>query len=99
MVVASRVIKRRSRRRGRVVCVAGQELYLTPTEHRLFEVLRGRPAYVVPRAELIELVMPDSVVLDRTIDVHVNSLRKKLCPAARSIQTVPRAGYRFVPTD
>jgi two-component system phosphate regulon response regulator PhoB len=41
--------------------------------------------------------MPDTVVLERTIDVHVKALRKKLGKYAGTVQTVRRCGYKFVP--
>ena len=72
---------------------------LTPTEARLLAVLRGQPGRAFTRAELVALVMPDAVVLERTIDVHVKALRQKLAGAAGggALQTVSRVGYRFVP--
>jgi len=70
---------------------------LTKTEQRLLNVLRGEPGRTFSRAELTALVMPDTVVLDRTIDVHVRALRKKLTGQGGAIQTVRLAGYRFVP--
>ena len=70
---------------------------LTPMETRLWEVLRGEPQRTFSRAELVARVMPDTIVLVRTIDVHIRALRKKLGEAARHIQTVRRAGYRYVP--
>ena len=70
---------------------------LTPTERRLLEVLRGQPGRAFTRPELIALVMPGTVVLERTIDVHIKALRKKLGTVAGRIETVRRVGYRFVP--
>jgi DNA-binding response OmpR family regulator len=58
---------------GQRVTVGGRELVLTPTEYTLLEVLRSQPGYVFTRAELVRLVMPDAVVLERTIDVHVDA--------------------------
>ena len=69
---------------------------LTRTERRLFDVLRGQPNHVFSRAELVDLVMPETVVLERTIDVHVKSLRKKLGSDAARIQTIRGVGYRWV---
>ena len=69
---------------------------LTPTERRLWELLRTQPERTFTRAELVALVMPDAVVLERTSDVHVKSLRRKLGPAAAAIQTVRGVGYRFI---
>ena len=83
--------------RGRRVTVGHRELILTPTEYRLLEALRREPGRVFSRAELAALVMPDAVVLERTIDVHVKALRKKLDDLAGLIQTVRGRGYQFVP--
>jgi DNA-binding response OmpR family regulator len=69
--------------------------YLTPTEARLLEVLRGQPGRVFSRAELVALVMPDAVVLERTVDVHVKALRRKLGTLGRQVETVRKAGYRY----
>ncbi len=70
---------------------------LTPTERRLLEVLRSEPGRTFTRAELVALVMPDTIVLERTVDVHLKALRNKLGSLAGAIQTVRRVGYRFVP--
>jgi two-component system phosphate regulon response regulator PhoB len=77
--------------------VAGRELLLTPTQWRLLETLRSQPGRVFTRAELLPLVMPGTIVLERTIDVHVRALRKKLGPLAGTLRTVRRRGYCFVP--
>ena len=71
------------------------EVRLTPTEARLLDVLRSRPGHVFSRAALVELVMPDSIVLERTIDVHIRSLRSKLGVEAASIRTVRLGGYCY----
>ncbi len=83
--------------RERRAHLGGQEFVLTSTEYALFEVLRGEPERVFARAELVERVMPDAVVLERTIDVHVKALRKKLGGLAGAIRTVRLRGYQFVP--
>jgi two-component system phosphate regulon response regulator PhoB len=73
----------------------GEEVHLTSSEARLLEVLRSQPGRVFSRSELVALVMPDTVVLERTIDVHIKALRQKLGPLGRQIETVRKAGYRF----
>jgi two-component system phosphate regulon response regulator PhoB len=73
----------------------GEHAHLTPTESRLLEALRSQPGRVFSRSELLKLVMPDSVVLERTIDVHIKALRQKLGPLGRRIETVRRVGYRI----
>jgi DNA-binding response OmpR family regulator len=74
-------------------------LTLTPTEARLLHALRSRPGQVFSRAELVRLVMPDTIVLERTIDVHVRALRIKLGASARFIRSVRGAGYCYQPED
>ena len=68
---------------------------LTPTQARLLAVLRGAPGRAFTRRELTALVMPRSIVLERTIDVHVKSLRRKMGAAGEYIETVRGVGYRF----
>ena len=74
----------------------GDELPLTPTEFRLLEVLLRQTGRAFTRYELMDAAIgEDAVVLERTIDVHVKSLRKKLGDAADLIETVRGVGYRF----
>ena len=90
--------RRKPRRLGRTVRVAGADVYLTPTEYRLLAAFRRKPGHAYTRAELATLVMPDSVVLDRTIDVHIKSLRRKFARGNERIETVYGVGYRLVTT-
>jgi two-component system phosphate regulon response regulator PhoB len=74
----------------------GEELTLTPTEFRLLETLLRQPGRAFNRHELMDAAIgEDAVVLERTIDVHVKSLRKKMGEAADLIETVRGVGYRF----
>jgi two-component system phosphate regulon response regulator PhoB len=74
----------------------GEELPLTPTEFRLLEVLLRQAGRAFTRYELMDAAIgEDAVVLERTIDVHIKSLRKKLRDAADLIETVRGVGYRF----
>jgi two-component system phosphate regulon response regulator PhoB len=71
-------------------------LELTPSEFGLLEALVRQPGRVFSRSELIDSALGgDSLVLERTIDVHVRSLRKKLGPHAALVETVRGIGYRF----
>jgi two-component system phosphate regulon response regulator PhoB len=73
-----------------------EELPLTPTEFRLLEVLLRQAGRAFTRFELMDAAIgEDAVVLERTIDVHIKSLRKKLGDAADLIETVRGVGYRF----
>ncbi len=76
--------------------VEGRELDLTPTEFRLLECLLRQPGRAFTRSQLMDAAIGEgAVVLERTIDVHVKSLRRKLGPAGELIQTVRGVGYRF----
>jgi two-component system phosphate regulon response regulator PhoB len=83
------------RHRHRALC-NDEELALTPTEFRLLETLLRQPGRAFNRHELMDAAIgEDAVVLERTIDVHVKSLRKKLGDSADLIETVRGVGYRF----
>jgi two-component system phosphate regulon response regulator PhoB len=78
------------------VTVEERPLDLTPSEFGLLESLLRQPGRVFSRAELIDSALGgDSLVLERTIDVHIRSLRKKLGPHAVLVETVRGIGYRF----
>ncbi|MFM7317761.1 MAG: winged helix-turn-helix domain-containing protein, partial [bacterium] len=78
------------------VTVYGQEITLTPTEFRLLEALMKRIGRAFTRHELMDAGMgEDAVVLERTIDVHIKSLRKKMGDRGSLIETVRGIGYRM----
>lgn len=78
------------------VSVDQQQLELTPTEFSLLEALMRHPGRAFRRADLIDEAMgDDTIVLERTIDVHIRALRQKLGERADLIQTVRGIGYRF----
>jgi len=71
-------------------------LRLTRTEFRLLDTLIRQPGRVFTRAELIDAALgEDTIVLDRTIDVHIRGLRSKMDQSAELIETVRGVGYRF----
>src|SRR5204863_4915415 len=71
-------------------------LDLTPTEFRLLECLLRQPGRAFSRSQLMDAAIGEgSIVLERTIDVHVKTLRKKLESAGELIETVRGVGYRF----
>ncbi len=93
VLVSQGVMVDRERHR---VTVEERPLDLTPSEFGLLEVLVRQPGRVFSRSELIDSALGgDSLVLERTIDVHVRSLRKKLGPHAVLVETVRGIGYRF----
>jgi len=82
-------------RRRHTASVQDIPLQLTLSEFRLLETLIRQPGRVFQRSELIDAALGDSLVLERTIDVHVRALRRKLGEAANLIETVRGVGYRF----
>jgi DNA-binding response OmpR family regulator len=93
VLVSQGVMVDRERHR---VTLADMPLDLTPSEFGLLEALVRQPGRVFSRSELIDAALGgDSLVLERTIDVHVRSLRKKLGPHAVLVETVRGIGYRF----
>jgi DNA-binding response OmpR family regulator len=80
-------------------CVIGDRIVpLTPTEFALLQVLVRHPGQVLSRTQLLEGAHLGLYGVERTVDVHVHNLRRKLerDPAhPRYIQTVFGAGYRF----
>ncbi len=76
--------------------VAGRELDLTPTEFRLLECMLRQPGRAFTRHQLMDAAIGDgAIVLERTIDVHIKMLRRKLGPAGELIETVRGVGYRL----
>ena len=93
VLVSQGVMVDRERHR---VTIEEQPLDLTPSEFGLLEALVRQPGRVFSRSELIDSALGgDSLVLERTIDVHIRSLRKKLGPHAVLVETVRGIGYRF----
>jgi two-component system phosphate regulon response regulator PhoB len=93
VLVSQGVMVDRERHR---VTIDERLLDLTPSEFSLLETLVRQPGRVFSRSELIDAALGgDSLVLERTIDVHVRALRKKLGAHAILVETVRGVGYRF----
>ena len=76
--------------------VNGKKVPLTLTEFRLLVAIVSAKGRVLDRNQLIDQVLGmDAVVTDRTIDVHITALRRKLGKARKYIQTVRGVGYRL----
>lgn len=84
---------------SRTVCMAGKELNLTPIEYDLLVILATARGRFLTRDQLLETVAGRNFdVFDRSVDVHISSLRRKLGEDPRNpafIQTVRNAGYMF----
>jgi two-component system alkaline phosphatase synthesis response regulator PhoP len=80
----------------RFVSVEGQAIELTNTEFKLLHFLLRRPGFVFTRDQIVEGVHGDDYpVTDRSVDVQVVGLRKKLHDYGSYIETVRGVGYRF----
>jgi DNA-binding response OmpR family regulator len=83
----------------RIVMLDGEEIYLTPNEFDILYVLASNKGSVLSREKLIEKTMGfDFEGFDRTIDVHIKNLRKKIEEDSRHpkyILTVFGVGYKF----
>jgi len=78
------------------VTVNGRRVDLTTTEFKLLRILGERRGWVFSRDELLSRLWGDEkAVLDRTIDVHITNLRKKLGRAGRLIRNVRGVGYKL----
>jgi two-component system phosphate regulon response regulator PhoB len=74
----------------------GQILPLTLTEFRLLTALAAARGRVLNRNQLMDQALGvDVIVTDRTIDVHMTTLRRKLGAARSCLQTVRGVGYQF----
>jgi DNA-binding response OmpR family regulator len=79
-----------------VVELRGAPVTLTTTEFKLLRHLVARAGRVFSRIELLDSVRgADALATDRTIDVHVASVRKKLDDYGRHVMTVRGVGYKF----
>jgi DNA-binding response OmpR family regulator len=81
------------------VTARGQAVNVTPTEFRLLEALAREPGRAFSRGELLDRAFGyDYDGLERTVDVHIMNLRRKIEPEPgrpRYVVTVPGVGYRF----
>jgi DNA-binding response OmpR family regulator len=76
--------------------ICGTQVPMTLAEFRLFDALVSRPGIVLSRDRLLDAVTGgEGVLIDRNIDVHVRSIRKKLGESRDLIETVRGLGYKF----
>jgi two-component system phosphate regulon response regulator PhoB len=80
----------------RSVLIGGKSVDLTFTEFQILLTLARRPGWVFTRYNIVDAVRGDDYpVTDRSVDVQIVGLRKKLGPLGRYIETVRGVGYRF----
>jgi len=78
------------------VLVENKPVELTKTEFRILHFLARKRGWVFTRYQIVDGVKgEDYFVTDRSVDVHITLLRKKLGPCGKYIETVRGVGYRF----
>ena len=82
------------------VKLEGKKIILTAMEFKLLHFLASHPGQVFTRENLLNHVSSDDTfIIDRNIDVHIRSIRKKLNKHRELIETIHRVGYRFRDKD
>jgi two-component system phosphate regulon response regulator PhoB len=80
----------------REVMVKDDPVALTYTEFQVLHYLARRPGWVFTRSQIVDAVKGDDYpVTDRSVDVQIVGLRKKLGACSKYIETVRGVGYRF----
>ena len=78
------------------VTIKGKKIDLTHLEFRILITLAKKPGWVMTRYQIVDATRGEGVsVTDRSIDVHIVSLRKKLGSEIDYIETVRGVGYKF----
>jgi two-component system alkaline phosphatase synthesis response regulator PhoP len=84
----------------RSVMASGEPIDLTYTEFQVLYILARRPGWVFTRTQIVDAVRGDDYpVTDRSVDVQIVGLRKKLGDCSKYIETVRGVGYRFKEED
>jgi len=79
------------------VRVSGKEVFFPRKEFEILAFLSSHPNKVFPREFLLNRIwQDDTYVVDRTIDVHIGRIRKKLGENSKYIKTVVGVGYKFI---
>jgi len=85
---------------NKIVTIEGREIKLTKKEFEILYMLAGQPLKIFSRSQILDSVWQnESYVLDRTIDVHIARLRKKIEPYSSSIVNRSGYGYCFDPGE
>lgn len=74
----------------------GEKINLTPSEFDILLLLVKHPGLVFTRWQIVDSIRGENyAVTDRSVDVQIAGLRKKLGPSGSCIETVRGVGYRF----
>jgi two-component system phosphate regulon response regulator PhoB len=80
----------------RDVRVGTQPIQLTPKEFNILHMLAQRPGWVFTRYQIVDRARGnDAGVMERSVDVHITALRRKLGNAGAAIETIRGIGYRL----
>ena len=83
-------------REAKSASIDGQPLQLTKLEYEMLSLLLSNMGKAFSREEMLEHCWPkDAIVLDRTVDVNINRLRKKIGPYGKYIKTRVGCGRAF----
>ena len=78
------------------VYLGDEKLALTLSEFRILKLLSSRPGWVFSRYQIVDAIHDGkSAVIDRTVDVLIAGLRRKLGERSDLIETVRGIGYRL----
>jgi DNA-binding response OmpR family regulator len=78
--------------------IGGEKVYLTKTEFEILSLLAFHPSRIFAREEIIDRIWKDApYVTERTVDVHITRLRKKMGNEAIRITNRAGYGYKFDP--
>ena len=82
--------------RKRLVSIKKKAVKLTLTEFEVLALLASRPGWVFSRTQIVDNVRGyNHSITDRSVDVQIVGLRRKLGPCSHYIETVRGVGYRF----
>ncbi len=85
---------------GKELYVGGSVVPLTKTEFEIIKILASNPSRIFSREDMIDRIWKDApYVTERTVDVHITRLRKKLGGRASLIISKPGYGYRLNPEN
>ncbi len=80
------------------VSIAGETIPLTKTEFEILALLAANPSRIFSREAIIDRLWKDApYTTERTVDVHITRLRKKMGPRAAWLSSKAGYGYRFNP--
>ena len=84
--------------RAHEVRVDGKLVNATPSEFRILSLLAQHPGQVFTRAQLLDCLNDEGTIFERTLDRHINNLRKKIEPKPEDptyVVTVFGVGYKM----